>query len=119
VIGERTIGGRRAVILATSVEGGIEPAFVLGTGMVGCSLRHHGEKLLGRRSGLEAYVAECKTMGIPLLYPSANQLSQRRFTVAGRDVVIDPEATPLRLDDRGLPMHGLLSAAAGWEVQGH
>ena len=39
-------------------------------------------------------------MGIPLLHPWANRLSQRRFTVAGREVVIDPEATPLRLDDQ-------------------
>jgi aldose 1-epimerase len=119
VIDERTIGGFRAVILATSAEGGIEATFVPGAGMVGCSLRHRGEELLGQRGGLEAYVAERNTMGIPLLYPWANRLSQRRFDVGGREVVIDPEATPLRLDDRGLPMHGLLSAATGWEVQGH
>jgi galactose mutarotase-like enzyme len=100
----------------TSAEGGIEAAFVPGAGMVGCSLRHRGEELLGQRGGLEAYVAERKTMGIPLLYPWANRLSERRFKVAGREVVIDPEATPLRLDDRGLPMHGLLSAATGWEL---
>jgi galactose mutarotase-like enzyme len=119
VITERTVDGLAALTLATSAEGGIETTFVPGAGMVGCSLRHAGEELLGQRSGLAAYVAERKTMGIPLLYPWANRLSQRRFTVAGREVVIDPEATPLRLDDRGLPMHGLLSAAAGWDVEVH
>ena len=80
--------------------------------MVGASLRHRGDELLGQRGGLRAYVAERKTMGIPLLYPWANRIGRRRFAVAGREVVIDPEATPLRLDAAGLPMHGLLSAAA-------
>jgi galactose mutarotase-like enzyme len=87
--------------------------------MVGCSLRHRGDELLGQRGGLQAYVAERKTMGIPLLYPWANRLGSRRFSVAGREVVIDPEATPLRLDDAGLPMHGLLSAVDGWQVEDH
>jgi aldose 1-epimerase len=48
-----------------------------------------------------------------------HRLSRRRFSVAGRDVAIDPGATPLRLDPNGLPMHGLLSAAGGWEVERH
>ena len=58
-------------------------------------------------------------MGIPLLYPWANRLARMRFAVAGREVVIDPEATPLRVDANGLPMHGLLTAASGWEVEHH
>jgi galactose mutarotase-like enzyme len=97
----------------------LQAAFVPDAGMVGCSLRHRGEELLGQRGGLEGYVAERKTFGIPLLYPWANRLARRRFTVAGRDVEIDPERTPLRLDDNGLPMHGLLTAARGWEVELH
>ena len=50
-------------------------------------------------------------MGQPALAPALH--------VAGREVVIDPEATPLRLDASGLPMHGLLSAASGWKVERH
>jgi galactose mutarotase-like enzyme len=87
--------------------------------MVGVSLRHRGAELLGQRGGLRAYVAERKTMGIPLLHPWANRIGRRRFAVAGREVAIDPEATPLRLDGAGLPMHGLLSGASGWEVRRH
>jgi galactose mutarotase-like enzyme len=97
----------------------LEAAFVPGAGMVGCSLRHHGEELLGQRGGVGAYVAQRKTMGIPLLYPWANRLSRRRFAVGGREIVIDPDATPLRLDDNGLPMHGLLSGVEGWRVERH
>jgi aldose 1-epimerase len=114
-----SIAGFSALTLATPDAGGIEATFVPGAGMVGCSLRHRGDELLGQRGGLDAYVAERKTMGIPLLYPWANRLATRRFSVAGRDVVIDPQATPVRLDDQGLPMHGLLSAATGWQVEEH
>ena len=105
--------------LSSPEAGGVEAVFVPGAGMIGCSLRHRGEELLGQRGGLEAYVAERKTMGIPLLYPWANRVGSRRFAVAGREVVIDPASTPLRLDDDGLPMHGLLSAVDGWQVEDH
>ncbi len=40
-----------------------------GAGMLITSLRHSGEELLGQRRGVEAYLAQGKTMGIPLLYP--------------------------------------------------
>ena len=62
--------------------------------MVGCSLRHRGEELLGQRGGLGTYVAERGTMGIPLLYPWANRLGRERFEVAGREVVLDSPSTP-------------------------
>jgi aldose 1-epimerase len=119
MIGEREVDGLRALTLAAPAVGGIEAAFVPGAGMVGCSLRHRGEELLGQRRGLGAYIAQRATMGIPLLYPWANRLGSRRFSLAGREVVIDPQATPLRLDADGLPMHGLLTAAEGWHVERH
>ena len=99
--------------------GDLVATFVPEAGMVGSSLRHRGAELLGQRGGLDGYVAERKTFGIPLLYPWANRLGRRRFTVVGRDVDIDPARTPMRLDGNGLPMHGLLSARSGWEVQRH
>jgi aldose 1-epimerase len=119
MIGTRVVDGLPALTLATAAAGGIEATFVPGAGMVGSSLRHRGAEVLGQRRGLRAYVAERATMGIPLLYPWANRVARRRFAVAGRDVAIDPEATPLRLDADGLPMHGLLTAASGWKVERH
>jgi aldose 1-epimerase len=58
-------------------------------------------------------------MAIPLLYPWANRLSRWAFPVAGREVAIERERTPLRVDEGGLPMHGLLSAVRGWTVAEH
>lgn len=44
-------------------------------GMVGASLRHEGEELLGQRGGLDAYRERGSAFGIPLLAPWANRLS--------------------------------------------
>jgi aldose 1-epimerase len=105
--------------LTLGEAGELEATFAPGAGMVGCSLRHRGEELLGLRGGLSAYVEQLKTFGIPLLYPWANRLSQRRFSVAGRELVIDPARVPVRLEESGLPIHGLLAAARGWTVERH
>jgi aldose 1-epimerase len=99
---------------ALTLAGDIEVRFAPRAGMVGFSLTHRGDELLGQRSGLEAYIERGKTMGIPLLYPWANRLASERFEVAGREVVLDE--APSR-DPNGLPIHGLLAAASGWRVE--
>jgi galactose mutarotase-like enzyme len=115
MIGERTVDGFTAVTL-TAPEQGIEASFVPGAGMVGCSLLHRGEELLGQRGGLGRYVEKRSTMGIPLLHPWANRLGARRFDVAGREVDVDAAEPPPSTDPNGLPIHGLLAAAPGWRV---
>ncbi len=117
MIGKRKIEGFAALALASPEEGGLEALFVPEAGMVGCSLRHRGEELLGQRGGLRAYVAERGTMGIPLLHPWANRLGRERFTVGGCEVVLDSPSAPVSRDPNGLPIHGLLSAAKGWRVE--
>jgi aldose 1-epimerase len=118
MIGEREIDGLEALTLSS--EGGrMEAAFVPGAGMVGCSLLHDSEELLGQRGGLAKYVAERSTMGIPLLYPWANRVASRRFQVAGREVNLDLASPLPSLDPNGLPIHGLLAAAEGWRVERH
>lgn len=116
MIDQRTVEDFSASVLV-SPAGELEAAFVPEAGMVGCSLRHRGEELLGQRGGLGAYVAEHGTMGIPLLHPWANRLARQRFRVAGREVVLDSASTPLGRDPNGLPIHGLLAAASGWRVE--
>jgi aldose 1-epimerase len=118
VIGSRDVDGFEALTLS-SEDGELEASFVPEAGMVGCSLRHRGEELLGQRGGLARYVAERSTMGIPLLHPWANRVAIRRFSVAGRE--IDLWAHPGRyiLGPKGLPIHGLLAAAGGWAVEEH
>jgi aldose 1-epimerase len=117
VLRERTVDGLPAVALIGPEAGGLEATFVPAAGMVGYSLRHRGEEVLGRRRGLRAYLTERVTMGIPLLHPWANRLAATRFSIGGREVDLDSVSPPLRVDSQGLPMHGLL-AGARWEVRG-
>src|SRR2546422_11718314 len=118
MIGERMVEGFSALTLASS-DGEFEGAFVPDAGMVGCSLRHRGEELLGQRGGVRACVAERSTMGIPLLYPWANRLARRRFSAAGREIDLESDSLPLSLDPNELPIHGLLAGASGWQVGRH
>ena len=97
--------------------GELEAAFAPGAGMVGCSLRHRGEEVLGQRGGLAKYAQTGSSMGIPLLHPWANRLAGRRYAAGGREVELDPERSPLRLDPNGLPIHGLLAASPYWELE--
>ena len=58
-------------------------------------------------------------MGIPLLHPWANRVARTKFPVAGREVVLDDARLPLSRGPGGLPIHGLLAAAEGWQVDRH
>jgi galactose mutarotase-like enzyme len=110
-IEETTREGYPAIRLA---EGELSATFVPQLGMIGASLTHRGEELLGQRNGLAAYEAKGSTMGIPLLYPWANRLSGFEYDVAGKHVTIDPESPCVKLDEHGIPIHGLLTASPHW-----
>lgn len=90
--------------------------FVPGAGMIGTSLTEDGVEYLGQRRGLDAYVTNGKTMGIPLLYPWANRLSANTYDVDGAVVTLTPGAGGVRGDANGLPIHGVLAAYPGWLV---
>jgi galactose mutarotase-like enzyme len=117
MIGTRTVDGFAGLTLAS--EAGLEATFIPGAGMICCSLRHERVELLGRRSGLGGYVGDGSTMGIPLLYPWANRLSRDRIELAGGTIDLGVPGLRLKRDANGLAMHGLLTAAAGWEVTEH
>jgi aldose 1-epimerase len=111
--------GIETLMLESAAAGGVEARFAPGAGMVGCSLLHAGEELLGQRDGLRAYAERPSTMGIPLLYPWANRLAEFEFQVAGRSITLDPDSPRLELDPNGLPIHGLMSGIPGWHVEAH
>jgi galactose mutarotase-like enzyme len=104
-------------IVLVSHERDLTAAFVPGAGMVGHSLTHRGEELLGQRGGLTAYRERGSTFGIPLLHPWANRLEGTTYSVGGRRVELDPSRSPIHFDANGLPIHGLL-AGYPWQVVG-
>jgi len=119
MVGERTEEGLAGLTLASAALGGVEATFVPEAGMIGCSLRHRGEELLGQRGGLRAYVESGSTMGIPFLHPWANRLGASRFAVAGREVDLELDGLHVKRDGGGLLIHGLLTAIRGWKVERH
>lgn len=80
------------------------------------SIEHRGSEILGQRKGVRAYAETGSTMGIPFLYPWANRLSGLDLEVAGRRGRLDPSSPLLRVDENGLPIHGLRTAGRGWRV---
>ena len=98
-------------------SGELEAAFAPEAGMVGCSLTHRGEELLGQRKGLEEYARSGSTFGIPFLHPWANRLSGFAYAVGGHEVSLDRDSELLRLEEHGLPNHGLRPSGLVWEVE--
>ncbi|WP_024442015.1 MULTISPECIES: aldose 1-epimerase [unclassified Mycobacterium] len=90
--------------------------FVPGAGMIGTSLCDDGVELLGQRRGVAAYVAEHKTMGLPLLYPWANRLSGNSYQVGATEVALTPGVGGVHADEYGAPIHGTLAGDPGWRV---
>ena len=84
--------------------------------MVGCSLRHRGEELLGLGGGLPAYLDHGAVFGIPLLYPWANRLGGWGYEACGRKVELDRDSPLLHGDEHCLPIHGALAAASDWRL---
>lgn len=112
---EDRVEGHPVRVLAAA-GGELESAWAVQVGMIGCSLKHRGEELLGQRGGLAKYAETGSSMGIPLLHPWANRLSRPAYRAAGREVVLDWDTSPLRPDPNGLPIHGLLSGCRHWEL---
>jgi len=101
-------------------HGDLRATFLPSLGMLGTSLRLGDAEFVALTGGIDTYRAGHQT-GLPLLAPWANRLSQRSYRAAGIDVDLGDVA--LSTDDNGLPIHGTMTAARGWEVlereQGH
>ena len=85
-------------------------------GMIATSLIDAGTELLGQRRGLDAYLSDGNTMGIPILYPWANRLGDNTYTAENVTVTLTPGENGVRPDPNGLPIHGVLAAYPGWRV---
>lgn len=90
--------------------------YVPSAGMVCTSLADSGVELLGQRRGLQAYLTDGKTLGIPILYPWANRLASNGYGLDGGAVTLTPGVGGVRTDPNGLPIHGVLAAYPGWQV---
>ena len=94
----------------------LSATYVPVAGMICTSLSDDGVELLGQRRGLNAYVTNGKTMGIPILYPWANRLSASKYGINGAVVSLTMGTGGVRGDEHGVPIHGVLAAYPGWLV---
>ncbi len=101
-----TLQDRSSALTATPVPG---------AGMIGVSLAEDGREFLGQRRGLGAYLADAKTMGIPILYPWANRLGDTEYSAGGTTVSL-AGLSRVRTDPHGAPMHGVLAGYPGWTL---
>ncbi|TAM64145.1 aldose 1-epimerase [Mycobacterium sp.] len=104
------------VVTLRDPESSVTAQFVPEAGMIGTSLSDAGVELLGQRRGLDAYITDGKTMGIPILYPWANRLGENTYAAQGATVTLTPGENGVRADPNGLPIHGVLAAYPGWRV---
>jgi galactose mutarotase-like enzyme len=111
------VAGLDGIVLVAR-ERDLRVAFAPGAGMVGYSLVHRGEELLGQRGGMQAYLEKGSSFGIPLLHPWANRLAGTSYAAGGREVELDTDRSPVHLDGNGLPIHGVVAASPYWEVVG-
>ncbi len=95
----------------------LHSTWVPGAGMLGASLLHRGDQLLWTGAGVGAYARERTFMGIPFLHPWANRLAGFSYRAGGQEVELDPASPLLKLDDNGLPIHGVLTGSRHWSLQ--
>jgi aldose 1-epimerase len=107
-----------SLVRLRSPDGELEAAFAPEAGLVGCSLTHRGDELLGQRKGLDEYVRSGATFGIPFLHPWANRIGGFSYAVGGQEVELDRASPLLRLKEHGLPSHGLRPGGLAWQVRG-
>ena len=99
---------------AVGLEAGdLQAAFVPGAGMVGASLRHRGEELLGLRDGLAAYVPAARPWGSRCCIPGRTAWAATPTWWRETRVILAGEGGGLRREEHGLPIHGLLAASPG------
>ncbi len=96
--------------------GELEATFLPELGMLGTSLRRNNDEFLALPGGVAAY-REGHQTGLPLLAPWGNRLDGWSYRVDG--VAVDLAGLALHTDGNGLPIHGTMTAAAGWEVVAH
>lgn len=96
----------------TLSEGELSVTIIPEANMVVSALRKNNTDLIGQREGLQAYVEETKSFGIPFLSPWANRLATNTYQVEKTNVEFSFEG--MKQDENGYPLHGLMSAIKGW-----
>ncbi len=116
---ERTTEGGVEVIRLSDRMRGVEVMVAPSVGNRAYAIKVHGKNLLYfplpdaaalKNSNPPAFNA------IPFLAPWANRMAGASFWANGKKYLFNPDLGTLRLDPKGIAIHGMLSASPLWEV---
>ena len=105
------------IVRLIDVAHGIELSVVPSIGNIAYDMRVNGQPILMPPPGTFAeWKAASKQAGIPFLAPWANRIDSDSYWANGKQYLLNPGAGHLRRDPNGLPIHGLLLFASGWQI---
>jgi aldose 1-epimerase len=105
------------VVRLSDSKRGIEVSILPSVGNRAYALKVHGKDILVSPEGkLSDFQKKPVQNGIPFLAPWANRMDGTGFWANGKRYDLDTALGNVVKDDRGLPIHGLLSNSALWQV---
>lgn len=107
-----TINKKLGLTEVTLSEGKLSATIIPEANMVIANFQKNNVNLIGQREGLQAYIEETKSFGIPFLSPWANRLATNKYEVEHTPIKFSFEG--MKQDENGYPLHGLMSAIKGW-----
>jgi len=115
-LAEKTSVGGVPVVHLTDVERGIEVSILPSIGNMASEMKVHGKNILFfPEVKLSDFQKKPSQTGVPILAPWANRMDGTGFWANGKRYNFDLAMGNIRSDNRGLPIHGLLSGSV-WEV---
>jgi aldose 1-epimerase len=110
-----TVDSIETIRLADSVHG-IEVSICPSIGNIAHDMRANGKPILMSPPPLSEWKQKPAQAGVPFLAPWANRLDADAYWANGKRYLLNPDAVEIRRDPNGLPIHGLLLFASGWQV---
>jgi aldose 1-epimerase len=113
---QTTVDGVPVVQLTDSVRG-IEVSILPSINNMAYEMKVHGKNILVfPEIKLSDFQRKPTQTGIPFLAPWANRMEDSGFWANGKRYNFDMILGNIRKDNRGLPIHGLLSGSIPWKV---
>jgi len=110
-----TVDSIETIRLADAAHG-IEVSICPSIGNIAYDMRVNGQPILMTPPQLAEWKQKPSQAGIPFLAPWANRLDSDAYWANGKRYLLNPNAEEIRRDPNGLPIHGLLLFASGWQV---
>jgi len=95
---------------------GMEVSICPSIGNIAYDLRVRNTPILMSPPKLSEWKQHPAQAGIPFLGPWANRLDGDSYWANGRHYMLNPQATEIRRDQNGLPIHGLVLFSSAWQV---